>query len=305
MRTLPLLIIFPVIVFCYGCGHNNAPANDQNIRNMESSTSTTSKNFTSGYKTVNGIEMYYEIHGIGKPLVLIHGGGSTINTSFGRALPLFAKNRKVIAVELQAHGHTSDRNAPESFEQDADDVAELLKQLNISKVDILGFSNGGSTSLQVAIRHPQLVNKIVPISAIYKRSGMQEGFWDFMKKGTLSELPQAYKDEFLKINGDKDKLVNMFHRDQERMLTFKDWPDELLRSIRVPALIVVGDKDVVRPEHALEIAHLIPNARLAVLPGGHGDFIGEIMAPDPNSKMPALTVSMIEEFLDAVPKNKP
>ena len=119
--------------------------------------------YTSGYAPVNGIHMYYEIHGSGAPLVLIHGGGSTITTSFGRMLPLLSHNRQVIAVELQAHGHTSDRDAPESFQQDADDVAALLQYLNIPKADILGFSNGGSTSLQLAIRHPHLVNKIVAI----------------------------------------------------------------------------------------------------------------------------------------------
>src|SRR6478735_6123149 len=120
-----------------------------------------------GYATVNGIKMYYEIHGEGKPLVLIHGGGSTIETTFGNILPLLAKRYKVIAVELQAHGHTSDRNAPETFEQDADDVAALLKQLNIAKAYVFGFSNGGSTTLQIAIRHPEVVDKIVVASAAY------------------------------------------------------------------------------------------------------------------------------------------
>jgi pimeloyl-ACP methyl ester carboxylesterase len=90
--------------------------------------------------------MYYEIHGTGEPLVLIHGGGSTLNTNFEKIIPLLSKNYKVIAVEMQAHGRSSDREAPESFEQDADDLAALLKHLNISKANILGFSNGGSTS---------------------------------------------------------------------------------------------------------------------------------------------------------------
>jgi pimeloyl-ACP methyl ester carboxylesterase len=87
------------------------------------------------------------------PLVLIHGGGSTIDVTFGNILPYLAANNKIIAVELQAHGRTSDRNAPESFEQDADDVAALLKHLNITKANIMGFSNGGTTTLQIAIRH--------------------------------------------------------------------------------------------------------------------------------------------------------
>jgi len=115
--------------------------------------------------------MYYEIHGEGKPLVLIHGGGSTIQTTFGKVLSLFAKKYKVIAVELQAHGHTGDRDAPETFQQDGDDVAALLQQLNISKASFFGFSNGGTTSLQIAIRHPEVVDKLVIASGAYQREG--------------------------------------------------------------------------------------------------------------------------------------
>jgi pimeloyl-ACP methyl ester carboxylesterase len=98
--------------------------------------------------------MYYEIYGKGKPLVLIHGGGSTIQTTFGRVIPKLALHRKLIATELQAHGRTSDRDNELSFEQDADDVATLLKNLNIHRADFFGFSNGGTTALQIAIRHP-------------------------------------------------------------------------------------------------------------------------------------------------------
>src|SRR3978361_983930 len=112
--------------------------------------------FKNGYSDVNGIKMYYEIYGQGKPLVLIHGGGSTIQTNFEKIIPLLAKDRKVIAVELQAHGRTSDRNADLTFEQDADDVATLLKNINIDIADFFGFSNGGTTVLQIAIRHPEI-----------------------------------------------------------------------------------------------------------------------------------------------------
>ena len=122
---------------------------------------------TSGYAPVNGLNMYYEIHGNGTmPLVLIHGGGSTIETTFSNLLPIFSAYNKVIAVELQAHGRTSDRDAPESFEQDADDVAALLRYLGVDKANFLGFSNGGSTTMQIAIRHAELTNKIIAISAV-------------------------------------------------------------------------------------------------------------------------------------------
>src|SRR5687768_5323976 len=138
------------------------------------------------YAEVNGSKLYYEVHGAGKPLVLIHGGGSTITTTFGRILPELAKRHRVIAVELQAHGHTLDIDRPLSFEQDADDVAALLSQLHIDKADFFGFSNGGTTCLQIAIRHPKRVGKLVLASTIYKRDGMQPGFFDGMQQATLA-----------------------------------------------------------------------------------------------------------------------
>lgn len=257
-----------------------------------------SVSISGNYADVNGINMYYEIHGQGEPLVLIHGGGSTIVTNFKRLIPLLSKTYKVIAVEMQAHGRTSDREAPESFEQDADDIAALLKYLNIPKANILGFSNGGSTSLQVAIRHPESVMKVVAISAISKRNGMFDGFFDFMQKGTFKEMPQIYKDAFLSVTPDETKLLNMFSKDRQRMLDFKDWSDSSLKSISSPVLLMVGDKDVVRPEHCMEMARIIPNARLAVVPGNHGNFIGEEMSTPPDYGKIKTSVSIIVDFLE-------
>jgi len=149
---------------------------------------------------MNGLTMYYEIHGNGKPLVLIHGGGSTIETSFGKVIPHLAKSRQVIAMELQAHGRTSDRNADTSFEQDADDVAALLKNLKIDKADFFGFSNGGTTTLQIAIRHPQLVDKMILGSTLFKRNGVPEPFWDFMKQARLEHMPEELKERIVKFH---------------------------------------------------------------------------------------------------------
>jgi pimeloyl-ACP methyl ester carboxylesterase len=242
--------------------------------------------------------MYYEIYGEGNmPLVLIHGGGSTIETSFSRMLPLFSAHTQVIAVELQAHGRTNDRDAPESFDQDADDVAALLKYLKIDKADILGFSNGGSTAMKIAIRHPGLVNKIVVVAGISKREGMIHGFFEGMQAPTLDSMPRPLKDAFLKVTPDQDRLQQMFERDVARMQTFTDWPDEELRSIKAPALLMVADRDVVTIEHTLDMSRLIPDARLVVLPGVHGSFIGEICAAEPGSKMPEMTAVLVEEFL--------
>ncbi len=251
-----------------------------------------------GYSEVNGIKMYYEIYGQGKPLVLIHGGGSTIQTTFGRVIPLLARQRKIIAVELQAHGRTADRNKDLSFEQDADDVAALLKNLHIDKADIFGFSNGGTTTLQIAIRHPELVDKIIIASALSKRSGAPPEFWDFMNHAQLQNMPAQLKEAYRQVAADPNGLQVMHDRDVKRMVNFKDIPDGQLRSVKARALIIIGDKDVVTPEHAVEMHRLIANSELAIIPGGHGDYIGEITTLKPGFSETDFVVPMIEKFLE-------
>lgn len=250
-----------------------------------------------GYSEVNGISMYYEIYGEGKPLVLLHGGGSTIQTTFGRVLPLFSKDRQLICVELQAHGRTGDRNTGISFEQDADDVAALLKNLNIPKADFFGFSNGGTTALQIAIRHPQICNRIVAGSVLLKRDGTFPQFWEFMKNGTFDQMPQQYKDAYLEVTPDLVKLHTMYEKCSERMINFSDLPDELLQSIKVPVMLVNGDADVASSEHIVAMCKLIPGARLAIIPGGHGAYIGEITTLTPGYTSDEFIVPLIEKFL--------
>lgn len=251
---------------------------------------------TQAYASVNGLKMYYEIHGAGKPLVLIHGGGSTIYTTFGRVLNDLAKSHKVIAVEMQAHGHTVDIDRPLSFQQDADDIAALLKDLAIDNANVFGFSNGASTTLEFAIRHPELTNKIIVASTFYKRAGAPAWFWDMMSKPTFEGMPQPYKDEYLKINPDPKALYRMYERDVARMQTFPDISETKIRSIKAPAFIIAGDKDVVTPEHAVEMHRLISNSQLAIIPGGHGDYMGEMNTPL-NRILIEATVSMINKFL--------
>lgn len=249
------------------------------------------------FATIGDLKMYYEIHGNGSPLVLLHGGGLGIESTFGRVLPLLARSFQVIAVELQAHGHTEDIDRPLSFEQDADDVAALLRQLQITKAHILGFSNGGTTALQIAIRHPKLVSRLVLASAIFRRDGMQDGFFEEMHRATLDDMPQLLKDAFLKANPDPNALQTMFDRDVARMLSFKDIPESNISSVGMPALIINGDAEVVRTEHALALSRTLPNGRLAILPGGHGEYIGMIGSKNDISILPHLVVEMIREFL--------
>lgn len=252
----------------------------------------------SGFAPVNGIKMFYQVYGKGKPLVLIHGGGSTIESSFGRVIPMLSKHRKVIAVELQAHGRTSDRNSDLSFEQDADDVVGLLHHLKIDRADFFGFSNGGTTTLHIAIRHPKVVNKIVLGSALGKRNGVPIQFWDFMKQAKLDNMPQELKNAYLKVTTDSAGLRIMHDRDVKRMLNFKDIPDVKIKSIKAPALIIVGDKDVIIPEHALEMYRLLSGSELAIIPGIHGEYIEEVTTLKSNSHQSNFVIPLIETFLN-------
>jgi pimeloyl-ACP methyl ester carboxylesterase len=251
------------------------------------------------YARVNGLEMYYELHGAGRPLVLIHGGGSTIETSFGRILPLLARTHQVIAVEVQAHGHTRDIDRTFSFEQDADDVAALLEQLGAERGDVLGFSNGGTTALQMGIRHPRRVRRLVVASANYKRDAMPAGFWKSMAEAKFSDMPQVYKDVYLGITGDHERLTAMFKRSSQRMQRFTDIPDSAIASIGAPVLVMTGDQDIIRPEHAVELFRALPDGRLCILPGGHGAYFGEIMTPEVPERVVEAFVAIVEEFLGA------
>jgi pimeloyl-ACP methyl ester carboxylesterase len=251
--------------------------------------------FRSGYAPVNGLRMYYEIHGVpsrnAPPLVLLHGGGSTIDTSFGKVLPSFAKDRQVIAFEQQGHGHTADiMDRPYSFERSADDAAALLRHLKVERADFFGYSNGGSIALQVAIRHPALVRKLVVASTMFRRDGLYPGFWESMKHATLENMPAELREAYLRVAPHPEQLATFHDKCVRRMLEFRDWSPEEIRSIRAPTLIMVADGDIVRPEHAVEMFRLLPSAQLAVLPGT--DHMTLVTRTD-------WQVSMIEAFLDA------
>jgi pimeloyl-ACP methyl ester carboxylesterase len=253
---------------------------------------------TSGYAPVNGINMYYEIYGEGgTPLVLIHGGGSTINSTFGAILPHLTDHITIIAVELQAHGRTSDRDAPESFAQDAADVAALLNYLKVEKANIMGFSDGACTTLQIAISYPQLVNKIVVVAANYLREGMMPGFFEGLSKATIADMPQPLKNAFLEVTPNEDGLLNMFNKDRAKRLAFTDRTEDELRTIKAPALFIANDNDVITPEHTVKMWRLFPGAKLVLLPGVHGSCLGEICTPERNGDQPKATATLVKGFL--------
>jgi pimeloyl-ACP methyl ester carboxylesterase len=252
-----------------------------------------------GRAFVNGIQIYYEVHGghDGIPLVLLHGGGSTIDSNFGRVLPFLASRRRVIALEEQGHGRTSDRDQPLTFEGSADDVAGLLRYLNVPQADLLGFSNGASVALQVAIRHPQFVRKLVFASSFTKREGAQPQLWQFIKQADIANMPPALKDAFMAVNSDSQKLKTMHDKDAARMAGFLDVSDAAVRGVRAPTLIVSGDRDVVRLEHAIELSRLFPDARLLILPSGHGHYLAEVTSAPADEDYAEITARLLERFL--------
>ena len=255
----------------------------------------------SGYAPVNGLKMYYEIHGEGVPLVLLHGAFNTINLAFGMVIPELSKNRKVIAVELQGHGRTADIDRPFSFESMADDVAALLKYLRIDSADIFGYSMGGGVAWQVAIRHPQLVRKLIIASAVYKYEG-----WTPETRAILPNLnPQIFegtpiKTEYDRLAPDPKHWTAFVNKMKQFVSTPYDFGAEKIKAIKAPTLIIAGDGDGVLPEHAVEMFRLrngkymvdfgpAPKTQLAIFPGT--SHIAVMMQKD-------WLLSMIIPFLD-------
>jgi len=255
------------------------------------------------FAQIGKLSLYYEEHGEDVPgrvpLVLLHGGGSTIGTNFGELIPLLSGSRRVIAVEEQGHGHTPGIDRPFTFENSADDVAGLLADLGVDQADVLGFSNGGQVALALVTRHPSVVRRLVLASAPFRRDGMFDGFWDMLAGGTLQDMPDVYREEDLRINGDPEHLEQLFRQDRDRMLAFADVPDAELAAITAPTLVVVGDRDVVTVGHAAALARLIPDARLLVLPATHGDYLGEAAASGGDLGLMHVTAPLLLRFLDA------
>ncbi|WP_353146128.1 alpha/beta hydrolase [Chryseobacterium sp.] len=251
-----------------------------------------------GYKRVNGIQLYYEIYGAGKPLVLIHGGGSSILYDFKEIIMRFENKFQLIGIDLQNHGRSEHRDIPETFEQDADDVAALLAELQIDKASFWGFSNGGNTVMQIAYRHPAIVEKLIVSSAFYKRDGMMDGFFESMQEATFESMPEVFKINFLELNPDFTKLKNLFDKDSKRMQTFKDWDDEVLISIQSPTLFITGDKDVMKPEHTVAMWRLVEGARLMILPAGHGAYMMADFDGSLDTNLIDFTSAEVEKFLN-------
>jgi pimeloyl-ACP methyl ester carboxylesterase len=231
-----------------------------------------------GYAHVNDLDMYYEIHGEGPPLILLHGAYMTIDL-MGPLLPGLAETRRVIAVEQQGHGRTADVDRPMSYEQMADDTAALARHLGLESADVVGYSMGGAAALQMAIRHGELVRRLVVLSASFRYDGMPEVAREMFPTITPemfagSPIEQAYK----RLAPNPDDFPRLVEKMTALDSTPFAWPEEDIRAIAAPTLIVLGDSDGVTLEHAVELFKLrgggvmgdlarMPESQLAVLPG--------------------------------------
>ena len=233
-----------------------------------------------GYAPVNGLNMYYEVHGEGQPLVLLHGAFSAIGTSFQHVLPGLAKTRQVIGLEMQAHGHTADIDRALSPEQMADDTVAALGQLGVEKADFFGYSMGSDVALHIVVRHPDVVRKLVLASATYTLSGVHPGLMDGLAETTPDMMfGSPWHEEYLRIAPRPEDFTVLFEKKTQMDRELKDFSAEDISAIKSPTLLIIGDSDLVRPEHAVEMFRLLgggvfgdtpaglPASQLAVLPG--------------------------------------
>jgi pimeloyl-ACP methyl ester carboxylesterase len=259
---------------------------------------------STGYAPVNGLEMYYEIHGSGgdRPLVLLHGNLSTIGVDFGGIIPSLARQRQVIGVEQQAHGHTADIDRPLSIQEWTRDTVALLGHLGIERADLFGYSSGSAVAMQLALDHPEQVGKLVLASFSYRLDGLHPGLMDNiggLQPEHLAGTP--FEQDYARVApnpGDWPKLIDKI-KDMDADLP--EWSADAIRGVAAPTMLLYGDADIVRPEHMAELFRLLgggvpgdmaglPRARLAVLPGTtHITLV----------QRAEWLASMVGEFLDA------
>jgi pimeloyl-ACP methyl ester carboxylesterase len=243
---------------------------------------------TTGYAPVNGLKMYYEVHGCGagRPLVLLHGGVMTIELSFGAMLPALADGRQVIAAELQGHGRTADIDRDITMAALAGDVAGLLGQLGVEQADVLGFSLGAGVALQLALDDPDRVGRLIAASAGYSSDGTHAEISDPAQWATSTRMPtagdfQLMREAYERVAPDPGRF-DAFQARTGQAAQSMSWTAAELGRIGAPTLLIFGDHDFIRLEHAVEMQSLIPGAQLAVLPGAtHMDVLrrADLMVP--------------------------
>lgn len=252
-----------------------------------------------GRVEVNGMQMYYEVSGAGDPLIVLHGAYMNI-PAMGPIIPMLARTHRVYALELQGHGRTTDIDRPITYPNLADDVAAFMDAVGLPKADVFGYSMGAAVGLQLAIRHPEKVNRLVAASVAYDVEGWQPAFREFIPQlspGMFVGTPM--EDEYRKLaanpNGFRALVEKLIALEHEPVA----WEDDV-RALKVPVLIIAGDADVVTLEHTVALFRLLgggvmgdmgaplPASRLAVLPAtSHTAVINQ----------PELLYALIEPFL--------
>ncbi len=267
-----------------------------------------------GYVSVNGLDMYYEIHGSGEPLILLPGGFMTVE-AMGALVPQLAATRRVIGVELQGHGHTADIERPLRFEWMADDIAALIGQLGFARADIFGYSLGGGVALQTAIRHPEVVRKLALASTAFRREGWYPESLAGMAAISVETFAGSPIEEAYRATSPRPEAWPTVVAKVRQLLNEDyDWAEDVA-ALKTPTLIVVGDADGLRLAHAVELFGLLgggkadgdlqglPPAQLAVLPAT--THVG--WAPPYHGMMARtqLLLPILTEFLDApVPESR-
>jgi pimeloyl-ACP methyl ester carboxylesterase len=260
---------------------------------------------TTGYAPVNGLKMYYEVHGSGEPVVLLHGAFMTITNNWTGWIGELSKTRKVIAVEMQGHGRTADIPRDITDENLADDVAALLEQLKIPRADLIGYSMGGAVAMQCAIRHPDKVKKVVVISSMFRRDGMVKEALDAFPKLTADAFKGSpIETEYKKLSPTPDEFPNFVKRILATASKGHDFGADKLKATTAPMFFIHGAADGVRLDHIAEMFRLKggethgdlgPRAasRLAIIPNATHVTLME--------RMPII-VPMVNDFLDAKPQ---
>jgi pimeloyl-ACP methyl ester carboxylesterase len=262
---------------------------------------------TTGYAPVNGLKMYYEVHGSGDPVVLLHGSFMTITNNWTEWIGELSRTRKVIAVEMQGHGRTADIQRDFSYENLADDVAALLDYLKIPSADLIGYSMGGGVAMQCAIRHPEKVRKVVSISAVFRHDGWVKEALDAFPQLTSEALKGSpIETEYKKLSPTPDEFPNFVRRAIAMDLKPYDFGADKLKATKAPMFFIHGDADGVRLEHISEMFRLKGDeifgdmrprsaSRLAILPDTTHVTLME--------RMPVI-VPMVNDFLDAKPQRQ-
>jgi pimeloyl-ACP methyl ester carboxylesterase len=230
------------------------------------------------FAAINGLALYYQRQGTGRPLVLIHGALMTIGLMKDYPLRL-AADRQVIAVELQGHGHTADIDRPLRFELLAGDIVALLDHLGLPQADLFGYSIGAAVALQVAIRHPARVGRVVAASATYRTEGLHPEITAGGDDGNADQLQDSpYHRAYQAVAPDPQRWPTLVAKIRDLDAQPQNWPAEQVAAITAPTMLIAADNDIVRLEHAVEMIHLlgggiagdlhgIPDSRLAVIPG--------------------------------------